>query len=74
MRRQDPQEIRDYIAGHRTAAVPFDLVMMGYTPADDPRKAQMITAPLCGGWPHLVAGESVSAAGLAGGAVGPHSQ
>lgn len=45
MRRQDLQEIRDYIAGHRTSAEPFDLVMMGYTPADDPQKAQKIIAP-----------------------------
>lgn len=42
---KDLQDIRAYIAAHRTATTPFDLVMMGSTPGDDPAKARKIVAP-----------------------------
>jgi hypothetical protein len=45
MRGKDLDEIRAYIEAHRTTSAPFDLVMMGYTPGDDPIKAREIVAP-----------------------------
>ena len=40
MQPKDLHEIRTFINTYRTDNAPFDLVMMGYTPGDDPVKAQ----------------------------------
>lgn len=45
MRKRDLEEIQTYIQQYRTITTPFDLVMMGYTPGDDPDKAHRIIAP-----------------------------
>jgi hypothetical protein len=37
--------MRDYIAQHRTATTPFDIVMEGVTPGDDPARAADIIRP-----------------------------
>lgn len=39
MTAQDLRDIRAYVDAHRSSKTPFDLVMMGYTPGDDPEKA-----------------------------------
>ncbi len=45
MRGKDLEDIRAYIHEQRTASIPFEMVMMGYTPEDDPTKARKIVAP-----------------------------
>jgi hypothetical protein len=45
MRKRDLEEIQAYIQQYRPITTPFDLVMMGYTPGDDPDKARRIIAP-----------------------------
>jgi hypothetical protein len=42
---KDLREIRAYIEIHRESTRHFDLVMMGYTPGDDPNKASKIIKP-----------------------------
>lgn len=45
MRGKDLEDIRAYINEQRTDSTPFEMVMMGYTPDDDPMKARKIVAP-----------------------------
>ena len=48
MRRPEPDEIREmqaYIDAHRPAGTPFDLVMEGVTPGDDPQRAADLVRP-----------------------------
>jgi alkanesulfonate monooxygenase SsuD/methylene tetrahydromethanopterin reductase-like flavin-dependent oxidoreductase (luciferase family) len=48
MGRFTPDEVREiaaYIAAHRTADTPFDLVIAGTTPGDDPTGAARLLAP-----------------------------
>ena len=45
MRGKDLEDIRAYINEQRAASTPFEMVMMGYTPHDDPTKARKIVAP-----------------------------
>lgn len=42
----DLAAMRAYIAEHRTASTPFDIVMEGETPGDDPARAAAIVRPL----------------------------
>lgn len=45
MRKRDLEEIRDYIHAYRPIHSPFDFVLAGTTPGDDPTKASKIVAP-----------------------------
>ena len=45
MKRNDLEDILAYIQQYRTSTTPFDLVMMGYTPGDNPLKARKIITP-----------------------------
>jgi hypothetical protein len=42
----DILEMKAYIAEHRTQSGPFDIVMEGETPGDDPGRAREIVSPL----------------------------
>jgi len=44
MQGRDLRDIIAYIMEHRTRSDPFDVVMMGYTPGDDPTKAGKMVA------------------------------
>lgn len=41
----DIRAIRDYVAAHRTEAMPFDIVVEGVTPGDDPARAADMVRP-----------------------------
>lgn len=41
----DVSALRAFLAEHRTEATPFDIVMAGSTPGDDPTRARAIVAP-----------------------------
>lgn len=49
MKRQDLEDILAFIQQDRKDTTPFDLVMMGFTPGDDPVKAKKIVAPFAAG-------------------------
>jgi hypothetical protein len=42
---EDLREMRDYIAENRPASTPFDIVMEGQTPGNDPKQAAEIVQP-----------------------------
>lgn len=45
MKRKDLEDIRAFVQQHRTLTTPFDMVMMGYTPGQNPDQARKKIAP-----------------------------